>query len=389
MGDRSFDREIRRSIPWWQIDFGEEARLGVLSAIDARSFSMGSVVAEMEKRFAQILDVKHCIAVTNGTSALLLSLLALEIKPNDEVVIQDRTWIAAANVARLLGATVKLADVNSPPLLPPNITKPPLASIESIRNLVTPKTKAIIISHMNGRVFSQLEIEELRGLSIPVIEDSAQALGSKDAGGKNLGTVFQIGCFSLAMTKLISAGQGGFVVTNDDTFAQRMRMARLQGVEQVFDPAWGIQGLNLRMTDLHASIALSQIKRLDEIFSRQRQVLRLYSENLVGNPQIAMVGGGCGLVEIGPYVECVVRDRQILLQWLSENGVEARPFYPSISSAKYINTSECRTTNSELWGNHGLYLPSGPGISDEEIRAVCQLINEFYSNRTTEPTTTL
>lgn len=242
---------------------------------------------------------------------------------------------------------------------------------------------------MNGRVFSQLEIESLQSLNIPIVEDSAQAFGSRDASGKCLGTIFQIGCFSLAMTKLISAGQGGFVVTNDEYLAKKMRLARLQGVEQVFDPAWGIQGFNLRMTDLHASIALSQIKRIDEILNRQKRVLRIYDENLDNESEVSMVREGKGAVEIGPYVECAVKNRKPLLNWLSNNGVEARPFYPNIASAKHVNISGCRTPNAELWGVHGLYLPSGPGISDDEIRTVCQIINQFSSIDKTESTTTL
>lgn len=368
-----------KKIPWWQIDLGDEARESLWRVINSRSFSMGSATHELEQSLAQYLNVKHCVAVTNGTSALLVALIALGIKPKDEIVIQDRTWIASANAANILGATIKLADVNSVPLFSPNPTPPPLASVENIEKLISKKTKAIIISHMNGRALSQPELDKIQDLKIPVIEDAAQALGSQELNGRYLGTRFTAGCFSLAMTKLISAGQGGFVVTNNDDLAQHMRMSRTQGVEQVFDATWAKPGLNLRMTDLHSSIALSQVKKIPSIFGRQKHVLDMYHQNMKNNSEVSLVGKGNGLIEIGPYVECVVKNRKSLLEWLNFNGVEARPFYPNLASAGYINSLRYRTPNAEMWGMHGVYLPSGPGISDEEIKTVCQLINQFFS----------
>lgn len=377
MSEIDIDVEKATKIPWWRIDFGDEAREEILRIVDSRSFSMGSATYEMEQNFAQYLNVKHCVAVTNGTSALLVSLLALDIKSGDEVIIQDRTWVAAANAANLLGASIKFADVTSPPLFSPLPSNPSLASVDEIERLASPKTKAVIISHMNGRALSVADIERLKDLEIPVVEDSSQALGSQDLSGRYLGTILTIGCFSLAMTKLISAGQGGFVVTNDDGLAKKMRMARIQGVERVFDANWGIPGLNLRMTDLHASIALTQIRKMQSIFLRQREILACYSENLSNSDEITAVGRGEGLIEIGPYVECVAKNRNSLLEWLNENGVEARPFYPNLASAKYLNSLGLNTPNSQSWGNHGVYLPSGPAISDDEVRTVCKLVNEF------------
>lgn len=378
-----------KNIPWWRIDFGEDARSHVMRAIDAHSYSMGSATKEMEGVLAEFLNVKHCVAVTNGTSALLLALIALGIKSRDEVVIQDRTWIAAANAVQILGATIKLADVEYPPLFSPNSTRPALASVECIEELITSKTKAIIVSHMNGRVFAEPELDKLRSFGIPIIEDSAQALGSQEPRGKYLGTIFDIGCFSLAMTKLVSAGQGGFVVTNDDYLAKNMRLARIQGVEQVFDATWSVRGLNFRMTDLHASIALSQINKRADIFKRQREVLATYTQHFRSNSEVSLVGRGSGLVEIGPYVECIVKNRKLFLDWLIKNGVEARPFYPNLASAPHINLFGLSTPNSKKWGQHGVYLPSGPGISEGEILTVCRLINQFSSMRRTESITTL
>lgn len=366
-------------VPWWQIDFGDESRIEVLRSIDSRSFSMGPAIERMEERFAHYLNVRNCVAVSNGTSALLIALLALNIEPGDEIIIQDRTWIAAANAAQVLGATVKMADVCVPPNFNSKLASPPLACIDEIEKLVSLKTKAIIISHMNGRAPNSNAIQRLKNFNIPVIEDAAQALGSQDSNGTFLGTLFTAGCFSLAMTKLVSAGQGGFVVTNDDHLAQKLKMSRTQGVEQVFEANWATRGLNLRMTDLHGSIALSQIDKMTRIFNRQNEVVKVYSENLKKNPEISMVGRGHGLIEIGPYVECVVQNRKSLLNWLKKNGVEARPFYPNIASARHINPLGLETPNSRLWGNHGIYLPSGPGISDDEIRTVCHLINRFFN----------
>lgn len=102
-------------IPWWQVDFGESAKRSISRAIEAKSFSMGEITLELEYQLAKFLKVKNCIAVTNGSTALLLTLKCLGVNPGDEVIIQDRTWIAAANAAHIIGAKIKFADVSCPP----------------------------------------------------------------------------------------------------------------------------------------------------------------------------------------------------------------------------------------------------------------------------------
>jgi dTDP-4-amino-4,6-dideoxygalactose transaminase len=208
-----------------------------------------------------------------------------------------------------------------------------------------------------------------------VIEDAAQALGSKDSRGRLLGTISHTGCFSLSVAKIISTGQGGFIVTRDPQLNDRIRNMRTHGVENVLTAdEWGVPGFNFRFTDVLASIGLIQLGLLEERIARLREVGHRYAELLEGAPGVSYLELRDG--ELGPYVEVLAEDRQALTADLAGCGIETRRFYPALDEAPYW-AAVPDLPNSRIFAGKGLYLPSGPSISDSQIVQVAEAVNQF------------
>ena len=246
-------------INWWQTEFTTGEAEAAARAISQGRLSQGELVAELEIKLGKYLGVRNVVATTSGSDALLLSLWAAGVLPGDEVLVPNRTWIATAHSVSLLGAIPIFVDTE---------VNQPVISLSDLKNKVTSRTKAVIPVHLNGR---NAHIDEVlkfgEDFGIRVIEDAAQALGSKDSSGSFLGTKSLAGCFSLSVAKVISSGQGGFIATSHDDFAAQLRAMRTHGIENVIDPGeWGRLGFNFRFTDVLASIGLEQLKKMTRDF---------------------------------------------------------------------------------------------------------------------------
>jgi len=340
-----------KKISWWRTSFGEEEIQRIADSIRGECVSQGKVTAEFEQKLAEFLEVEHVVAVSSGSVALLMALMAVGVQPGDEVIIPNRTWIATAHAVHLLGGKVILVDVEA---------DRPIIDVIQIEKVITPRTKAIMPVHMNGRSADMREIKKIalkHGLS--VVEDAAQAIASRNADGY-LGTQSDIGCFSLSVAKTIATGQGGFAVTNDNQLAKQMRAIRTHGVENVKDPEfWVMPGFNFRFTDIQASIGIEQLKRLPERVKYLCELYSIYTEGLKDSPfeqiPVDMKAG-----EVPVYIEYLVENRSTWIERLESEGVETRPFYPDIDKAKYLSKQKHIFPNSKKYGLKGVYLPSGP-----------------------------
>ena len=358
-----------RKIPWWQTEFASGEAEAASSAIASGRLSQGPIVAEFENRLREYLGVRNVIATTSGSDALLLALWAAGVRPGDEVLVPNRTWIATAHSVLLLGAVPVIVDTDS---------DRPVISLVDLERKVSEKTRVVIPVHMNGR---DAHIDEVLKFGdrykLRVIEDAAQALGSKDLSGAFLGTKSLAGCFSLSVAKVISSGQGGFITSNDDEFATRLRRMRTHGVENVVEPKnWGLLGFNFRFTDVLASIGMEQLKKLDKRLNRLRQIHQKYQSGLASLTTVSLIDVQTSQGEIGPYIEVLCKDRSALVAHLNHFGVETRIFYPDVNKADYMSRST-HNPNSERFGRDGLYLPSGPALPDESIDFVVKKIKEF------------
>ncbi|WP_045212436.1 DegT/DnrJ/EryC1/StrS family aminotransferase [Desulfonatronovibrio magnus] len=357
-------------IPWWRTTFGEEEIEHVAASMRRECVSQGPITVEFENQLGRALEVKHVIATSSGSAALLMALMGLGITVGDEVILPNRTWIATAHAVHLLGAKVVLVDVEP---------HRPIMDTSLIENAITSRTKAIIPVHMNGRSADMQHIQTIaRKHQLHVVEDAAQAFGSRNGDGY-LGTQSDIGCFSLSVAKTIATGQGGFCVTQNPDIAQRLRAIRTHGVENVTAPnQWTMPGFNFRFTDVLASIGIEQLKRLPEKIERLLTIYAMYEEGLKRSCfQIIPVNIDAG--EIPVYNEFLVNDRQFWIKKLDKQGIETRPFYPDINTAHYFNTSHSKFKNSKNFSNNGIYLPSGPSQQDDNIEMVLKCIKTTSS----------
>jgi perosamine synthetase len=356
---------MTQRIPWWRTSFGEKEITSIAESIRSENVSQGKVTRQFEDAISEYLNVKHVVAVSNGSCALLAALMAAGIRPGDEVILPNRTWIATAHAVRLLGGRVVSVDVER---------DRPIIDVTTIEAAVTNMTKVIIPVHMNGRAAEMEKIQQIANRhKLVVIEDAAQALGSRNRSGY-LGTQSDIGCFSLSVAKTISTGQGGFAVTNSDQWAERLRAVRTHGVESTKDPAsWEMLGFNFRFTDVLASIGIEQLKVLPQRISRLRDVYLCYAEGLKESP-FKLIPVDLKAGEVPVYNEFLVKNREHWIDKLECHNIETRPFYPDVDKASYLGMTKHIFPNSRRFSHEGIYLPSGPAQSDGAIGQVIKTI---------------
>ena len=239
---------------------GEEEVEAVAETIRSGWLTTGPRTAELERRFAEYVEAKHALAVTSGTAAMHLALVALGVGPGDEVITTPITWPATANVIVHCGATPVFADVRQSDL---NIDP------DEVARLVTPRTKAILPVHLAGQ---PADLDPLSALGLPVVEDAAHAVESAYRGRK-IGGLSAATCFSLYATKNLAAGEGGIITTNDDAVAGAVDDNRImrRGHGSLYDI--GVPGYKANLSDVLASIALCQLDKLERHRAiRQRHV---------------------------------------------------------------------------------------------------------------------
>jgi dTDP-4-amino-4,6-dideoxygalactose transaminase len=240
-------------------------------------------------------------------------------------------------------------------------------NVRGLENLINKKTKVLIPVHMNGRSSDMVAINSIaKKYNLRVVEDAAQALGSRNAIGF-LGTQSDIGCFSLSVAKTISTGQGGFCVTNDSYLASKMRAIRTHGVENVKDPeSWQMMGFNFRFTDILAAIGIEQLKKIDKRIEHLRKIYLKYEKEL-SDTAFKQIPVDIEAGEVPIYSEFLVSNRDYWSNELGRQGIETRLFYPSIHTAPYFQTEDTVQKNSTRFSKLGIYLPSGPAQPLENI----------------------
>jgi dTDP-4-amino-4,6-dideoxygalactose transaminase len=264
-------------VPLTEIRMSEGDVEAVLDCLRSGWLTMGPRTGELEEAFAAYVGSEHAVAVANGTAALHLALLAAGVGPGDEVIVPALTFVASASAVRYTGAEPVLCDS----IGPADLNIDPAAAAAS----VTPRTKAIMAVHLAGYPAA---LEELRALcderGLALIEDCAQAIGAYAGPGRRVGTVGELGCFSMFSKKQLCVGEGGMVTTDDAELAAKVRSLRSHAMTSVtWDRHRGHAasydvtdiGFNLRLDEPRAALGLSRLARLDEELDlRRRRVLR-------------------------------------------------------------------------------------------------------------------
>jgi perosamine synthetase len=244
-------------------DVGAEEAAAVAAVLESGQLTMGPKVAELESELARACETADAVAVSSGTAALHLAVLALGIGPGDEVIVPAYTFPATANVVALAGAKPVLVDVD-----PATMNIDP----ERAHAAVTPRTKLIVPVHLFGR---PARLEELPDL--PLLEDAAGALGARRRG-RACGGIGVAGCLSFHPRKIVTTGEGGAVTTNDPAIAASVRQLRHHGWATSDDMP--VPGLNYRIPDVLCAIGIPQVQRLEELLAARERVAAGYAERL-------------------------------------------------------------------------------------------------------------
>jgi perosamine synthetase len=344
--------------------------------------SKGKFVDQFEEKFASYVGVRHAIAVSSGTAALHLALVALDIQPGDEIIMPTFTMIACANVAKYLGAKPVLVDSEiSTWNIDPN----------KIKERITDKTKAIMVVHIYGHPADMDPIMKIaKKYGLYVIEDAAEAHGA-EYKGKKVGSIGDIGCFSFYANKIITTGEGGMVVTNDDSIAEKTRKLRDQAYNLKLRK-WLVHdniGYNYRLTNLQAAIGLAQLERVEEFVKRHRENAYYYNAllnevrgiTLPPNAPWAKNVYWMYTILINEEVLGVTRDK--LMKRLEEHGIDSRAtFLPIHLQPPYKDAYKYeKYPVAELFGRSGVNLPSGNTTTKEDIECIVTVIKDMINKQ--------
>ena len=319
---------------------------------------------ELESIICKYLNCKNCIMTTSGTNAIILALMSLDLNDGDEVIVPNYTMIATVNAVKFLKLVPVIIDIDKDSFT---------LNCEEINKNITAKTKAVIHVSLNNRYTDMDAIVKLcNDKNITLLEDSAQSLGCR-INGKNLGTFGKIGCFSLSTPKIISTGQGGFCVTDDDIIAKKINMIKNFGRKESGKDDFEVFGINLKFTDLQAVIGIEQMKKLDYRVIRMREIYKLYYENLKDHYEIK---APLSDEWIPWFVDIYLDDRDSLISYLKEHKIQTRPVYAEINKTN-IYYSEKILPNSNYCCEKGLFLPSYITLTDNQIIEICNIIIKY------------
>ncbi|MFA6329458.1 MAG: DegT/DnrJ/EryC1/StrS family aminotransferase [Candidatus Micrarchaeia archaeon] len=364
--------EQRKFIPQMEPWHGEEEKRAVNEYLDSGGWLMDfKRTREFEKAICDYTGAKYCCVLPNGTLTLFVALNALGIGKGDEVIVPDYTMIASPNAVKLAGAEPVFVDIDPETLC---------MDVNLVKKAITPRTKAIMHVSINGRAGDLDKLVALcKEKNIPLVEDAAQSLGSFYKG-KHLGTYGIVGSFSFSVPKIITTGQGGALITDDEALYGKIR--KIKDFGRVGDglDVHDMMGWNFKFTDVQAVIGIEQMKKLPWRVERKKEIYSLYNKLLKGVKQVKFIG--TDLEAVSPwFIDVLVEDRENLVKFLKENGIGSRPFYPPIHVQKIYSYVSGKYPNTEAICQKGLWLPSASKLSDDEIIFICKKISEFYGHR--------
>jgi perosamine synthetase len=335
--------------------------------------SLGKYITAFEQGFAEFCGVKHGVAVSNGTVALHLALAALGVGAGDEVITPTLSFIATANAVHYTSAKVVFADSEAETW---NIDP------AEIEKKITPRTKVIIPVHLYGHPANMDPILEIaQKHHLVVLEDAAEAHGALYKG-KRVGSMGKLGAFSFYGNKIITTGEGGIVVTDDDELDQRLRFLRdhAMSAEKRY---WHTEiGFNYRMTNLQAALGVAQLEQIETFLARKQQIAARYSANLSDLASITLPPQAAWATSVYWMYSILLNpdfplSRDEFLRQLKAAGVDNRPFfYPIHQMPPYAGDTGLYPVADDL-SRRGLNLPSAVTLTDAQIDSICEIIHEL------------
>jgi len=363
--------------PYFPKEDIEQIKKDVEKILQSGMLTLHTYTKEFEQQFAKLCNVKHAIAVNSGTSALEISLRAMKLRPQDEVLVPTNTFSATAAAVIFAEAKPKLTDINPKTLC---IDK------ENIKKNLTPKTKGVIAVHIGGLICPDIEeIKELcQNKNLFLIEDAAHAHGST-INKKPAGALGDAGCFSFYPTKVITTGEGGMITTNNDEIAEKARILRDQGKENFNSNTIIELGHNWRMPEINAAIGLTQLKRLPEIIKNRNRIAKHYDKELEKTKGIKPLKTPTNIVN-NYYKHIALLDKNInrekLKEKLREKGVRCSgevywpPLHMQPIYKQLLGTKEGDHPQSEDVCQRMICLPLYAQMTMEEAQYVTEKLRE-------------
>jgi len=367
-------------IPVFEPEIGEQEIELVVDALRKGeiSGSFGEYLPRFEAEFAKFCGAKHGIAVTSGTTALELAVAAAGIGPGDEVLISACTNIATALAVYRNNAVSVPVDSEAETW---NL------DLDLVESLITPKTKAILPVHIYGHPVDMDRVNAIaKKHRLVVIEDAAEAHGA-EVRGKRVGALSDMGCFSFYANKILTTGEGGMVVTNDEKLAKQLRLLRNLGFTQ---PRFyhEVPGYNFRMTGMQAAFGVAQLAKLDRVIESRRRVAALYNQHLADIAQLQLPAELPWAKNVYWMYSVVFKPRagqrrDELLDFLRTNGIDTRTMFCPMNMQPFLKAQQghrdipCPVAEN-LWHN-GFYLPSSSSVTEADVQRIAGLFKQFLA----------
>ena len=332
--------------------------------------SKGTYIPKFEGEFASFVGMRHGIAVSNGTVALHLALLALGIGPGDEVIVPDLTFAATINAVIYCGATPVIVDIDE---------RTWTMSLAQVEQALTPRTKAIIPVHLYGRPAEIGPIAAFaRQHNIYVVEDCAEAHGARYAG-RTVGQFGDISCFSFYANKIVTTGEGGMCLTNSDTLAATILELRDHGMAPNRSFWHERVGYNYRMTNLQAAIGQTQLWRIDQTLDRNKRLEEQYREHLADIPGIEFPPVLAEEYEPVVWLVCVqvpIDARAHLIETAISAQIEMRPFFHPLSILPPYERYARFCPNSVALSRSGINLPTSNAVDVHVMKKIATIFRD-------------
>ena len=357
----------------------ETVNNSIQEVLDTNTYINGPQVQQFQKNLEEYLDVKHVIPCANGTDALQIAMMGLDLNPGDEVITADFTFAATVEVIALLQLTPVLVDVD---LVNMNI------SIEAIKKAITPKTKAIVPVHLFGRAANMEAIMRIaKEFNLYVIEDNAQAIGANckfsDGAKLKAGTIGHVGSTSFFPSKNLGCyGDGGAIFTNDDALAHKIRGIVNHGMYVRYHH--DVVGVNSRLDSIQAAVLNAKLPLLDQYNTARQNAARKYSAAFEGHKNI-VAPSICDICDCHVFHQYTLRiidgDRDGLMQHLLDNGIPCAIYYPiPLHSQKAYLDARYKEENfpvTNLLAKQVISLPMHTELDDEQIKFITDSVLEY------------
>lgn len=373
-------------IPLFDLNFDEKEELAVLDTIRSKWISMGPKTETFENRFAEMLNIRYAVALTNCTTALHLAMIVAGIKPDDEVICPSLTFVASCNAIRYVNAIPVFADIKSLD----DLTIDPT----DIERKITKKTKAILVMHYGGFACNMGDIMDIADrYNLKVIEDSCHGPLSEYNNNK-LGTIGDVGCFSFFSNKNISTGEGGMLVTNSKDYYEKAKLLRSHGMTSMsYDRSKGHTtsydvidfGYNYRMDDIRAAIGLAQLDKIKSDLDKRAYIRDQYN-NLLKDMDTLIIPFLRYSEYTSNYIYTILLKqsasigRDKLRGMLAEAGIQTSVHYPPVHRFSVYREYYSDLPLTDYAAENLITLPMYSKLSVNDINYIVDQLKKYLNN---------